>query len=439
MTGGTGAVGGQVARWAAGRGAARVVLASRSGPGAGGVADLAAGLARAGTTVQVHACDAAERDRVSALLARLAAGGSPVTAVLHAAGAAQAIPVDQAAVGDLAGMLAAKAVGAAHLDELTAGMDLDAFVLFSSVSATWGAGGQPGYAAANAYLDALAGQRRARGRRATSVAWGPWDGDGMATGESGAQLRRHGLGLLDPARAVQALGQAVDGGEETVTVADVDWARFAPAFTLRRPSPLLQDLPVVAQALASAAASASAGARTGPAGTGLAERLAGLPRADQDQVLTDLVRAEAAAVLGHSSPEAVEPVLAFSELGFDSLTAVELRNRLNAATGLLLPATLVFDYPTAVILADYLRGEICPGEAAAKLPVLAELDQLESVLSAVTADSDMRTDITVRLQTILSRWIGREEVPEANSVADKLQAASAGEVLDFIENELGVS
>ena len=169
------------------------------------------------------------------------------------------------------------------------------------------------------------------------------------------QLKRRGLPLLTPSLAVQALGQLLDDGETLVTVADVDWPRFARPFTLVRPSPLIENLPEVRQALADAAAD------DGPApdsGTELGQQLAGLPPAEQDRVLVNLVRAEAAVVLGHPSAEAVEAGRAFSEMGFDSLTAVELRNRLNAATGLRLPATLLFDYPTPVAVAAFLRPQL---------------------------------------------------------------------------------
>ena len=377
VTGGTGAISGHIARWLARRRAERVVLASRSGPAAPGAAALAAELAGRGTAVTVVACDTAQRDAVAWLLAWIGASGPPLTAVLHAAGAGQGVAVADVTVAELAGVLAAKAAGAAHLDELTAGLDLDAFVLFSSASATWGSGLQAGYAAANAFLDGLAERRRARGLTATSVAWGLWGGGGMGTGETGTQLQRRGLRVMDPALAVSALGHALDHGEGLVTVADVDWARFAPAFTLRRPSPLIADLAEVRQALAAAATDGD-GAVVAGTGTELGRRLTGLPQAGQDRMLTNLVRAEAAAVLGHSTPEVIEAARAFKDLGFDSLTAVDLRNRLNAATGLHLPATLVFDYPTPALLADYLRAGLLglPGnDSAAPVTVAGPSDE----------------------------------------------------------------
>jgi acyl transferase domain-containing protein/acyl carrier protein len=434
VTGGTGGVGGHVARWAADRGAGRVVLTSRSGPGAAGVAGLAAGLAGSGTAVEVVACDAAVREQAAGLLARAGGPGPGVSSVFHAAGAGHGCALDDLTADGLAGLLAAKAGGALVLDELTAGLDLDAFVLFSSGAATWGSRLLGGYAAANAFLDGLAGARRGRGLPAASVAWGLWGGGGMGEGAAGEQLERLGVRFMDPRLAARALGQVLDGGETLVTVADVDWARFAPVFTLRRPSPLLAGLPEAAQALAAADRGGAPGA-----GTALARRLAGLAEAEQGRVLANLVRAEAAAVLGHASADAVEAGRAFRDLGFDSVTAVELRNRLNEATGLRLPSTLVFDHPTSVALAGFLRVEICQDGVADKAPVLAELDQLELTLSAIPEGSDMRTEVTARLRTVLSKWVGAQDDATTEAVAGKLQSASNDEVLSFINKELGVS
>jgi short-subunit dehydrogenase/acyl carrier protein len=436
VTGGTGAIGGQVARLAAGRGAPRLVLASRSGAAADGAPVLAATLAAAGTAVEVTACDLADRGELAGLLARIAVDGPPLSTVMHTAGARQSIAIEEVTTADLAEVAAAKAGGAALLDELTADLDLDAFVLFSSISSTWGSGLQPGYAAANAFLDALAEHRRARGLAATSVAWGLWGGDGMASGEDGVQLQRRGLRAMPPESAVQALSQALDDGEGLVTVADVDWARFAPAFTLRRPSPLLRDLPAVAQALAEAArdgASAAAGAT--PGGGELGQRLAGLPRAEQDRLLTVLVRAEAAAVLGHPSAEAVEPDQAFKDLGFDSLTAVELRNRLNAVTGLRLPATLVFDYPSPMALAGYLRAETLPAETA-HLPAMEELDRLESLLSSIAGDGEERRRVGARLEAIVQDF--RDAALDDADNGRELDEATDDEMFSVVEKELGI-
>ncbi|HEY9242657.1 MAG TPA: type I polyketide synthase, partial [Streptosporangiaceae bacterium] len=350
-TGGTGAIGTHLARWLAGRGAARIVLASRAGPAVAPA--LAAELAGAGTRVSVVTCDVADRPALATLITRIGPG---LTTVIHAAGTLDDGTVDRLSTPRLAAVLAGKAAAAAHLHELTQDLDLDAFVLFSSVAATWGSGSQPGYAAANAYLDALAHIRRASGLPATSIAWGPWAGGGMTSPAASTHLLRRGLAPMDPVLAVSALAQVMDGGEHLLTIADVSWARFASAFTSLRPSPLLRHLPEVQHLSTPGEASPDGGDRG--AGTALARQLAGLDTADQDRTVTDLVRAEAAAVLGHTSAQAIEAGQAFKDLGFDSLTAVELRNRLCGATGLDLPATLVFDYPTPATLARHVRAQL---------------------------------------------------------------------------------
>ncbi|HEV3288430.1 MAG TPA: beta-ketoacyl synthase N-terminal-like domain-containing protein, partial [Streptosporangiaceae bacterium] len=359
VTGGTGALGGRVARWAVGRGAPHVILASRRGIGAAGAAGLAAVLCGAGAAVTVAACDAADRADLDGLWARLTGAGIAVRAVMHAAGAPQSTALADVSLAEFAAVSGAKTVGALLLDE-HAGAEVEAFALFSSVSATWGSSGQAAYAAANAALDALAEDRRARGLAATSVAWGPWDGGGMGEGVAGQQLRRRGLRSMSPRLAVAALGQALDLGETGLAVADMDWQRFVPAFTIARPSPLLAGLDEVRQLMEADRTRPSQGAGRGL----LAERLSGLSAGEQEQLVLDLVCREAASVLGHESAEAVRPGAVFRDLGFDSLTAVDLRDRLTAVTGLRLPATLVFDYPSPLVLAEWLRAQITGVQAA---------------------------------------------------------------------------
>ncbi|BBB02253.1 putative modular polyketide synthase [Actinacidiphila reveromycinica] len=435
ITGGTGGIGAQVARWAAGRGPADLVLTSRSGPAADGAADLAAGLAQDGTSVQVLACDIARRSQATGLLDRIALDGTPLRAVLHAAGTGQSTALDDTTVDELADVLAAKVAGAAHLDDLTRTLDLDRFVLFSSISATWGSGRQPGYAAANAYLDALTEQRRSRGQAAQCVAWGLWDGAGMGAHDSRDWLERSGLRPMAPELAVAALAQAIDGDEGPITVADVDWNRFAPAFTLRRPSPLLGDLPQVRQALTADPAAPGTGAAIQQAAAELAARLTRLNPADQDRTLADLVRAEAAAVLGHPGPEAVHPGRPFRDLGIDSLTAVELRDRLGAATGLRLPSTLVFDHPTAADIATLLRRELT-GAGTEDASALAELERLESALRSGPRDGAERSAVVERLEELLlDLRAGDEDDPTA--AGEDLDLASDDEMFELVEKELG--
>ncbi|GAB1818700.1 hypothetical protein HerbRD11066_18640 [Herbidospora sp. RD11066] len=354
VTGGTGGVGGHVARWLAERDAPRVVLTSRSGPRAANVSALAAELAAAGTDVAVLAGDVGDRDQTAGMLTWIDTHGPALSSVMHAAGAGVGGPIHDMTPDELAEVLRAKADGAAHLDELTADRELDAFVGFSSGAATWGSARLAGYAAANAALDALAEDRRARGLAGTSVAWGLWGGGGMGEGLAGEVLQRLGVREMDAGLAIGVLAGILDADEDLVVVSDIDWEKFAPIFTVQRPSPLLADLPDAQRALADVRPVVAEKV----AGTELGRRLTGLDQAEQERILTDLVRAEAAAVLGHVSADAVPPGRAFKDLGFDSLTAVDLRTRLNAATGLKLPATLVFDHPTPVAVVAFLRAEL---------------------------------------------------------------------------------
>ncbi|MGW7008892.1 SDR family NAD(P)-dependent oxidoreductase, partial [Streptomyces sp. NPDC054933] len=366
VTGGTGALGAEVARWLVRNGAQHVVLTSRRGADAPGAAELEAELAATGAKVTIAACDAADRDALARLLGSISTE-HPLTAVLHTAGVLDDGVLDALTPERFEYVWRAKAVSALNLHELTRDLDLSAFVLFSSISGTLGSTGQANYAAANAYLDALAEQRRADGLVATSIAWGAWAAGMAADGEIEQRMRRGGVPPMAPELAIRALRQAIELGEPTLTISDIDWQRLTPGFVAVRPSPLIGELPEVRRILDSAEAVPSSGAA---AGSSLAERLSGLSGAEQDRMLLDLVRTHVSAVLGHSGAASVEADRAFKELGFDSLTAVELRNRLGAATGVELSATLVFDYPTASALASYLRSELLGAQAAVAGPVV---------------------------------------------------------------------
>ncbi|WP_346241289.1 SDR family NAD(P)-dependent oxidoreductase, partial [Streptomyces malaysiensis] len=360
VTGGTGGLGSHVARWLAASGADHVVLLSRQGGEAPGAAELVADLA--GVEVTVAACDVTDRDGVAAVLAA-AERTHPLTAVVHTAGAGLlSAPVTELTAERFAAVTGAKVHGALVLDELVGDRELDAFVLFSSGAGVWGSGGQAPYAAGNAFLDGLAARRRARGLAATSVAWGGWGGGlGMIDADGGDQWRRIGILPMDPAPALRAMARAVGGGLPNVVVADIDWARFVPGYTMARERPLLRQLPEVAEILAADAAEAADAPGEGASQRDvLLGRLAELTGPEQEVFLTDLVRREAAAVLGHADADAVEPERAFKDTGFDSLTAVELRNRINAATGLQLSPTVVFDYPKPTTLARKVRTELVP-------------------------------------------------------------------------------
>ncbi|MFB7668739.1 type I polyketide synthase, partial [Kitasatospora sp. NPDC056138] len=363
VTGGTGSLGPRIARWLADNGAEHLVLASRSGPDAPGAADLAAELTERGVAVTLAACDVADREAVAGLLGRLRADGHPVRAVLHTAAFIELTSVADTTLESFDQVLAAKVDGARHLADLLDPDELDAFVLFSSIAGFWGSGDHVAYAAANAALDALAEQGRADGLPMVSVAWGVWE-DAVNTwrnlGDQDVErtrrrVRGQGLPLMPAEKAIAALQQALDHDDTFVAVAEIDWDRFVPLFTAVRPSPLLAELPEARSVLASSAETAAKAAGSGSA---LRQSLADLSETEQLRVLTDLVTTHALAVLGHSTPDAARPGRAFKEMGFESLTAVELRNRLASATGLRLPATLVFDYPTPTALAAQIRREV---------------------------------------------------------------------------------
>ncbi|MER7006051.1 type I polyketide synthase [Dactylosporangium sp. NPDC000555] len=372
LTGGTGAVGPHIARWLARGGAEHLVLPGRRGPAAPGAERLRAELAEYGTRLSMPACDLTDRDQVERLLTGLDEQGSPVTAVVHAAAFIALAALEASPMEAFAGVVAAKAAGAEHLDALL-DRELDAFVLCSSIAGVWGSGDHGAYAAGNAYLDALAQHRRARGLTATTVDWGVWQaadpGQPPIAGDGADlfNLDEHGLRRIDPEVAIAALQQVLDDDETVVAVADVDWERFAPVFASSRPSALLRALPE-----ARAAIEGDDAAGQTPVASQLRRRLARLPVAERTRTVLDLVRTQAATVLGHDSPQAVPPGKAFQDLGFASLTAVELRNRLNAATGLRLPSSLVFDHPSSNALAAHITAELL-GEpaAAAAAPVAA--------------------------------------------------------------------
>ena len=363
VTGGTGALGVLLARAMAERGAEHLVLASRRGAEAPGADRVAAELAALGTRVTFAACDVTDREAMEALALRCEEEGVPVRSVVHAAAVCELAPLASLGPADLAAALEAKVGGAQVLDGVFADSDLDSFVLFSSITAVWGGGEHGAYAAANAYLDALAERRRAEGRSVTSVAWGIWAAPGEEAKDRRRELtdraHRQGLVPLDPAPAFTALWQVLDRGDAAPVVADVDWDTFLPMFTLVRPSRLFDEISPPGPGTAGAAGADEEKAAA------WRERFAGLPAAERERALVELVRADVAHVLGHGSAEAIDPGRAFTEIGFDSLTAVELRNRLGHATGLPLPATLVFDHPTAVEVARRLATELTRGAAAA--------------------------------------------------------------------------
>nr|AXL06717.1 polyketide synthase [uncultured bacterium] len=353
LVSGAGSLGSLVARHLVARhGVRRLVLASRRAEGA---ADLVAELTGQGADVSAVACDLSDQDQVAALLA-----AHRPTSVVHTAGVLDDGVIEALSPDRLATVFAPKVDAVRHLDELTRGMDLDAFVVFSSASGVFGSAGQANYAAANAYLDAVMANRRAAGLPGTSLAWGMWQQtDGMTAhlGEADqARASRGGVLAIAPAEGMELFDAAVAAGQALMVPVKLDLRGMRAAARKEVPH-LLRGL-VRAGRQQARAASASDG--------GLMRRLAGLAVAEQETLLLDLVRGQVAVVLGHTGLDGVREDTVFSDAGFDSLTSVELRNRLRETTGLKLPATLVFDHPTPLALARHLRDEL--GDTVAGTP-----------------------------------------------------------------------
>ncbi|MFF9772038.1 type I polyketide synthase, partial [Streptomyces sp. NPDC014636] len=355
ITGASGVLGGLVARHlAAEHGVRRLVLLSRRGEAAPGAPELAADLAALGAEGVFEVCDVTDREALAGVLARIPQD-MPLRGVVHAAGALDDGVVDALTPERVDSVLRPKVDAALLLHELTRDLDLSAFVLFSSAAATFGAAGQANYAAANAFLDALAAHRHAQGLPAVSLAWGFWAERSEMTGHLAdtdlARMARGGVVPLSSQEGLALFDAAIAAGEALLVPVRL-------AGTVLRGGngpvpPLLRRLVRTTTRRTAAASTTAAGAADGLAGD-----LAGLPEAEREQVVLDLVRTHVGAVLGYGPGDEVAADRAFRELGFDSLTAVELRNRLNAATGLRLPATLVFDYPTAAGLARHLLTEL---------------------------------------------------------------------------------
>ncbi|WFE93459.1 type I polyketide synthase [Micromonospora sp. WMMD987] len=419
VTGGAEGLGRHAAAWLAQAGVDRLIVTTTAHAPADSVAELRAELTGLGLSTVVESCADADRDAIAALVAATAPE-QPVTAVVHAADVTQTSSVDDTGERDLAGVFAAKVDTAVWLDELFRDTPLDAFVVFSSIAAVWGGGGQGPSGAANAVLDALIEWRRARGLRATSIGWGALDQIGVGMDEAAlAQLRRRGVLPMPPAVAVTAMVQAVAGNERSVTVADMDWAAFIPAFTSVRPSPLFADLPEAKAALAAS----QPGDGDGDTAASLADSLRGVTDSEQQRILLRLVRGHASTVLGHGGAEGIGPRQPFQEVGFDSLAAVNLRNSLHAATGLRLPATLIFDYPTPEALVGYLRAELLrePEDDLA-----GREDDLRRVLASVPIARFKEAGV---LETLL----GLADVDTTVPSAGPPPAADDGELIDALD------
>ncbi|WTU32158.1 type I polyketide synthase [Streptomyces sp. NBC_00069] len=417
-------------------GVRHLVLASRRGPEADGVQELVAELTEQGAAVTVAACDMSDRGQVEALLASVPAEHR-LTGVVHTAGVFDSGLIEGLTPERLAGLFAPKVDAVRHLDELTRGLDLDAFIVYSSASSVFMGAGSSGYAAANAFLDGLMDTRRAAGLPGLSLAWGTWNhATNMTTHlTTDDQVRmsrrasRDGVVALKPAEGMELFDAAVVSAQSLLVPVKLDLKGVRAGAAARGGVPhLLRGLVPAGRQQA----------RAGSAKEGdLARRIAGLAEAEQEALLLDLVRGQAALVLGHTGPEGVRAETAFKDVGFDSLTSVELRNRMREATGLKLPATLVFDHPTPLALARHLRDELGISDDALSR-VNAKIEDVEALISGLLLDESMKSSIALRLQGLVARCNGVLENVDASTVAEQLESASADEVLAFIDGEFGL-
>ncbi|MGQ0841524.1 type I polyketide synthase [Actinokineospora sp.] len=421
LTGGTGALGATVARHlVTAHGVRRLVLTSRSGSAAPGAAELAAELSELGAEVTVAACDVADRAELSLLLKEIP---QPLVAVVHAAGVLDDATVATMTDDRLRQVLRAKVTAAWNLHELTG--DLSAYVLFSSLAGVLGNAGQGNYAAANVFLDALAAQRRAAGLPATAIAWGLWQQEsGMTAGLTDtdvARLAKTGITSLSAEQGLAVIDAALAGGPPQFIAAALSLAALREQSAAGTLAPMFRGLvPAVPKRAAAAVVRP------------WSDRLAELTLPKQREMLLDLVRAEAADVLAFPDPAAIDADRPLLELGFDSLTAMQLRNRLATVTGLRLPTTLVFDQPTATAIVDYLSLELIPAPPSPSEFVRDHLDKLEAALLDGTADEPARLMAADHLRRLLSQLTTTTD----DDVADRLESASDDEMFALIDNEL---
>ncbi|MEU1329131.1 SDR family NAD(P)-dependent oxidoreductase [Streptomyces sp. NPDC005865] len=512
VTGGTGALGQIVAEhlvreW----GVRHLLLASRGGPDARGVGELTARIRELGAEVTVVAADVGDAESVAELVGKTDPA-HPLTGVVHAAGVLEDAVVTAQTREGLERVWAAKASAAAHLHEATRGMRLGLFAVFSSAAATLGSPGQANYAAANAYCDALMQHRKAKGLAGVSVGWGLWEtapaqssgtthgpASGSGTAGSGtadaptpaAGTTRTGTSrpatTTRPATTAPAgtTGTGTTGTGMTGTLSHTDVARMSRIgvkgmsrehglalmdAAYRHGGPHLVgfnlDLrtlathpvatrPPLLRGLATATSTSPMGGASRPTAAAVAQpadlagRLAALPPSDRHHTLVRLIREQAATVLGQRT-DSLATGSTFKELGFDSLTAVELRNRLSAATGLRLPSGLVFDHPDADILAAHLGAQLAPDGAPdgaaggpnagqeATDPVLRDLARLETALTGSLAEHVDADAVTARLEALLTKWKAVGAAPGSGSTKEQLEVATTDQVLDFIDKELGV-
>ena len=422
ITGGTGMAGAALARHLVTRHqVGHLILVSRSGAASPRADGIVTELTDAGACIEVVACDLADRGAAATLITDITRDHH-LTAVVHAAGV-----LDDAVIGSLTPdrmdtVLRGKVDAAWHLHELTHHLDIDAFVLFSSLAGIVGAPGQGNYAAANTFLDALATHRRAIGLPAQSLAWGLWEErSSMTAGIDQDRLYRHGLAALTPSQALDMFDAAMTHHQPMIVAARFDRGVLTHAPTL---PPLFSEL---------------AGRRprqTPPAGSAtlLTQRLAGLSSTAQHALLTDLITEHLAATLGHADPATIGTDDRFADIGMDSLSAIELRNRLKAATGLALSPTVIFDHPTPTALAGHVRAELSTPAPSDRLDgAEVVVQQLEDLVATSAWDDEDKAKVAGKLESILASLRPTDDPVTEHRDIDK---ASDDELFAIIDGEL---
>ena len=423
ITGGTGGLGALFARHLVGEhGVRHLLLASRSGPRAPGVDELADELSQLGARVGIAACDVSDREQLEGLLSSIDRA-HPLGAVVHTAAVVDNGLLDSLTPERLDRVLAAKAEAAWHLHELTAALDLSAFVVFSSIAGLFGGPGQANYAAANVFLDRLVEYRAACGLSGTSLVWGLWGEAGAGTQMGAVELRQVvGSSSMRPLTMEQGLAlfdRALVAPGLTVLAAHLDRSTLRAEARREALVPLLSEL-----------VSMPDGATVEPTAGSLLDGLAVLAPEERAEALLEAVRVQAAGILCLASPKAVGPDRPFREIGFDSLAAVELRNRLGAMTGLRLPATLAFDHPTPRELAGHLLEGLERGGVSRQTSVDRALEQIGRVTDEVAHDEDERRRVAARLRSYLSTL-------ESAGAEEDFSSASDDDLFEILDTELG--
>ncbi|UGT45356.1 type I polyketide synthase [Nocardia yamanashiensis] len=440
ITGGTGGLGALLARHlVTAHGVDQLLLVSRRGEQADGATELAAELSGYGAQVRIAACDVTDRDALRALLASLP-DEHPLTGVVHAAGVLADSTFDGLTTDRIDRVFAPKAEAAWHLHELTRELNLSAFVMFSSIAGLIGSAGQANYVAANGFLDALALRRRAEGLPGLALAWGPWRQDLGMTGAldhaAMSRLDRLGLTPLDHEDGLRLFDAALTTAEPVPALLHLDTDKL-------RVEAHTGSLPAVLRGFVRAGGRTPAKVSDGPT---LGERLHGVAEAKRRGVVLDLVREHAATVLGYESLDDIGPDRGFDELGFDSLGGVEFRNRLSKLTGLSLPSTLVFDYPTAWDLAGYLLEQALaetPAPAAAPTPAAPvaaaapEVAQLEAMVERIIAVGGNTDETIAALRGLADRLHAHLGDAWSDGVYDDLESHSDDELFNLIDEEFG--